>query len=155
MKLAKIHIFFELICLVSIPIFFLSSVFSELYGNEYLIQIVKRNILYSMIYFIPCIMLTGITGGLMGRLHPKELTVNKKYRMKLIALNGLFFLLPSAFYLSHLANIKNFGTSFYIFQSVEFIAGITNFILFLLNFIEGIKLSRSLSISRSVTTCPS
>ena len=62
----------------------------------------------------------------------------------MIAVNGVFILIPAAIFLSQSAASANFDTTFYIVQGIELFAGATNLLLMALNMRDGLKLSGKL-----------
>ncbi|SMY34132.1 hypothetical protein PMAL9190_01512 [Photobacterium malacitanum] len=113
--------------------FFTSSIMVELFGDITNIIMVKTAILCGICALIPAMAITGITGAKMAVNCNKGPIAQKKKRMPFIAINGLFILLPCAFYLFYLASNQQVTTTFYIVQVIELIAGFTNLTLMALN----------------------
>ena len=62
--------------------------------------------------------------------------------MKIVALNGMLVLLPSAVFLATKAGAQEFDTVFWIVQAAEIVAGATNITLISLNAKDGFALSK-------------
>ena len=65
----------------------------------------------------------------------------KKKRMPLIALNALFILLPSAFFLASKAAAGSFDSWFYGIQVLELVAGAANITMLGLNIRDGLRMT--------------
>ena len=66
----------------------------------------------------------------------------KRRRMPFIAANGLFILLPCAFFLYHRAAAGQFDAVFYAVQALELLAGATNLLLLGLSMRDGFAIRR-------------
>jgi hypothetical protein len=142
MRLSHVHAAAGTVGLLTIILFWSSTAVVELFGDATAIAGVKRAILWGMIVLIPAMAAVGGTGFRLSRNRQGRLVDAKRRRMPLIALNGVLVLVPSAFYLDHLAADGQFGTAFYGVQAVELIAGATNITLMGLNMRDGLKLAR-------------
>ncbi len=119
--------------------FWTSTAWSELFGTHEMIATVKRGILWGMFILIPAMAVVGGSGfKLMGR-RKDPLLLAKKHRMMFIGPNGMLILLPAAFYLDSLASQGVFGTSFYVVQAIELMAGAVNLTLMGLNMRDGLR----------------
>jgi len=78
----------------------------------------------------------ALFGGRRGRLADA-----KRRRMPLIAMNGLFVLVPCAIFLDRWAVQGSFDAGFYTVQGLELFAGGVNLFLMGLNFRDGLRLS--------------
>lgn len=121
--------------------FFLSSVIVELVGNEAEIAQVKQMIVYGLWGLVPAMAIIGLSGRAITGLRQGRLIQTKMRRMKLIALNGLFILLPCALILNYLAVAGNFNLTFYLLQGIELAAGAVNIGLMGLNIRDGLRLT--------------
>lgn len=137
-----LHLVSAVTGLVCIAIFWSSTVVVELLGGPVAVLGVKTAILWGCAVLIPAMALTGITGFRMGGRSTFPPIVRKRRRMPFIALNGLFVLVPCAFYLQAQAATGNFGSSFAIVQGIEIMAGAINLALMGLNMRDGIALAR-------------
>ncbi len=145
--ITKIHGFAGMIALLCILTFWTSTVVVELFGSNASIAFVKRSIIWGMALLIPSIITTAVTGNLIGKNNEAKLVATKKKRMPIIALNGLFILLPSAFFLDHLALRGEFTSIFFAVQILELVAGATNFLLISSSARDGFRLSGKLAFS--------
>lgn len=140
-----IHRSAAIIAMLCIATFFISSIAIELLGsNEGIATIKSLIVLPGLFILLPCIMITGATGFALSKNRSGNLISNKKKRMPLIAVNGIFILIPAAIFLNQSASSGDFGSTFYIVQSVELIAGALNLFLMGLNMRDGLKLSGKL-----------
>lgn len=137
----KIHAIAGFTALITIAGFWLASLITEMLGSFESIKLVKQCIVWGMIILIPSIMATAISGNFLGKTRSGKLVAVKQKRMPLIALNGIFILVPSAFFLNHLALNEGFGKLFYSIQALELAAGGVNFYLLSRNFKDGLRLS--------------
>ncbi|MDE4173468.1 hypothetical protein PXK01_04830 [Phaeobacter sp. PT47_59] len=138
----RIHAAAGSIALVTISGFWLSTLISELFLSQAAITTVKTAVLYGMILLIPALATTGATGAALGKGMKLPLVQAKTRRMKLIAMNGLGILLPSAIFLAMKAQAGSFEGLFYAVQLLELCAGALNITLLALNMRDGIALSR-------------
>jgi len=125
----------------TIALFWLSTIFVELFGTHETIAFVKRSIVLGMWLVIPAIITTGITGTALGKNRNGKLVKRKKRRMPFIALNGLLILVPAAIFLDHCASNGNYGSFFYAIQSIELTAGALNVILIGSSIRDGLRLT--------------
>ncbi|MBF0586085.1 hypothetical protein INT08_04885 [Prosthecochloris sp. N3] len=128
-------------CIISL--FWLSTIFVELFGSHEAVAFVKRSIVLGMWIVIPAIITTGITGTILGKKRNGKFVERKKRRMPFIALNGLLILVPSAIFLDHCASNGNFGSFFYAVQGLELAAGALNIVLIGSSIRDGLQLSTS------------
>ena len=141
----RIHAFAGAIGFLTIFVFWTSTVVSELFTSHDTIATVKQMILYGMFILIPAMAIAGGSGMAMGRRRKDTPALAKMKRMPLIAANGLFLLLPSAFYLAWKAGAGSFDTWFYTVQAVELIAGGANLFMMGLNIRDGLIMTRRFS----------
>jgi len=145
----KIHAAAGIIGFLIIGIFWTSTVYSELFGSNDDIALVKSMVLQGMFILIPALMIAGGSGVALGRRRIDALGITKKKRMPFIAANGLLILLPAAIYLQSKASAESFDEYFYIVQGLEFIAGATNFILMGLNIRDGFSMTRARRLNKN------
>ncbi|ACF15047.1 conserved hypothetical protein [Chloroherpeton thalassium ATCC 35110] len=138
----KIHGIAGMVALLTISTFWMSTILVELFGSHDAIALVKRLIIWGMCLLIPSLIATGISGGLLGKENKSELSRRKMKRMPIIALNGLFILLPSAIVLNYLASNGAYSNTFYLVQSLELIAGAVNLFLITANTKDGFQLTK-------------
>ncbi len=144
-----IHAFAGITAFLLILTFFTSTVAVELSGNEEAIASVKRWIVYGLFALVPAIAITGAMGAVLAKNTISNLTSTKKKRMPIIAANGIAILIPAAIYLDHLAAAGDFGTAFYLVQTLELLAGATNLTLMALNIRDGLRLTGRLGKTRN------
>jgi len=138
----KLHAIAGTIAMLTILIFWASTIISELFGSHAQITSVKTLVLYGMILLIPSMIATGASGASLGKGWKLPVVGRKAKRMKIIAANGILILIPSAFFLASKAQAGAFDTVFYVAQAAEIIAGATNITLLSLNMRDGLALRR-------------
>jgi hypothetical protein len=133
------------LCLVA---FFLSTVLTELFGSHASVAQLKASIVTPGLWImIPAIAAAGGSGMFLGRSRSGRLVDAKKKRMPFIAANGLLVLVPCAIVLNRWAAAGTFDTSFYVVQTIELIAGATNFVLMGLNMRDGLRIAGRLRVA--------
>ena len=136
MKL-KAHIATSTLAMLLIATFWISTLTAELFASHDTITSVKWLILYGMGLMIPCMATAGATGVSLGKGWRLPAVIAKKRRMGIIAANGLVILVPAAVFLAFRAAAGQFDAAFYAVQTLELIAGATNFTLMALNMRDG------------------
>lgn len=145
----KIHAFAGVIGFLTIATFWSSTMVVELIGSHEAIITVKNSILWGMVLLIPSMAIAGGSGMSLGQGRTDAGILCKKRRMPFIAVNGLFILVPSAFFLASKANAGEFDIVFYIVQVVELLGGATNLTLIGLNIRDGLRVTGKISNSGS------
>lgn len=140
--LSKIHAAFGAAALLIIAIFLTATITTLVIGDKYLIAMAKLGIAWGLLALIPMLILTGFSGNHLGQNMRGALIGAKQKRMKIIAFNGLIFLVPSALILLPLAMQGQGGPLYWAIQSIELLAGATNITLLGLNMREGLRFSR-------------
>ncbi len=135
-----------MLCILS---FWTSTAISELFLTEGAVVAVKQAILQGMLLLIPAMVVTGGSGFSLAGSRSGHFVDAKKKRMKIIAMNGLLIMLPSAFFLSHKATAGEFDTVFYLVQMAELAVGVVQLTLMSLNFRDGLKLAGRLRRAQS------
>lgn len=138
--LRRVHAIAGTVALLTIAMFWTSSMIAEISGDFILIEQVKRAISWGLLILVPTMIATGGTGRKLAGPDPRGLAGKKYRRMKIIAALGLLVLMPCALNLSHLAKAGQYGTTFYIVQIIEFAAGATNITLLTRSFRDGLRL---------------
>lgn len=132
------------VVILMVIVFWGSTVISELFLDQQAIKLVKQSIVYyGLPFMIVAMMITGMTGFLLGKESNYLPILNKKKRMPFIVFNGLFVMVPLAIYLNYKAANNAFDSWFVIMQVVELSIGIVQLSLLGKNFTEGIKISKS------------
>jgi len=140
MKL-QIHRITSILATLCIATFFTSTLIVELFGSHETIALVKSLIVIPGIFIlVPAMAITGATGFALAKERKGRIVEAKKKRMPIIALIGIFILMPAAIYLSNWASAGLFDTRFYIVQAIELIAGATNLTLMIKSIKDGKKL---------------
>ncbi|MGD9807043.1 MAG: hypothetical protein AB7E76_04310 [Deferribacterales bacterium] len=140
--LKRLHILTAFISIVSIIIFQLSTIISELFASASYVACVKGLIVTPGLFIlIPALIITGITGTVMSNKAKGRLVNNKKRRMPLIAMNGIIILIPSAVFLNMKASAGELDILFYTIQIIEIAAGLLNLTLMLKNARDGRRLA--------------
>ncbi|MFD0714676.1 hypothetical protein [Paenibacillus sp. GCM10027626] len=129
-----------LLAFILILSFQISTVVFEALGDHDIIATVKRLILYGFFVLIPLLLIAEISGRSLagGAEHP--LILKKKQRMRLIGINAIIILIPSAVVLYLWSNAGYWGNWFVTVQVLEIMSGITIVSLMGLNIRDGIKL---------------
>lgn len=128
------------LAMLTIAIFWVSTFVSELAGSQALIVAVKTAIPWGFLILVPALAAAGGTGFNLARGRRTGLIGSKVKRMPFIALNGIFVLIPAAFFLAHKAQAGEFDVSFYGVQVLELFAGAANLTLLALNMRDGLKM---------------
>jgi len=140
MKL-QIHRITSILATLCIATFFTSTLIIELFGTHETIALVKNLIVMPGIFIlVPAMAINGATGFALAKERKGNIVEAKKKRMPMIALIGIFILMPAAVYLSHWASAGLFDTRFYVLQAIELIAGATNLTLMVKSIKDGKKL---------------
>lgn len=124
------------IALLIIIVFFSSSLYAELNGNDEVILRVKTGILYGIILLFFIMPATAITGKKLTGEHNSSVLTRKTKRMKLIAINAAV-LIGLAFTLYYRAMHNLIDQTFVIIQLVEFVFGLYNAVLLILMIRDG------------------
>lgn len=140
--LPKLHAAFGAAALLIIATFWTATVTTIVIGDKYLISMVKTGIAWGLLALIPMLILTGVSGSRLGQNMRGALIGAKQKRMKLIAFNGIVFLVPSALILLPLAMQGQGGPLYWAIQTLELLAGAANITLLGLNMRDGLRLTR-------------
>jgi len=139
---SKIHKIASLVATVCIATFFTSTVLVEVFGSEDMVAFVKSLIVMPGIFIlIPAMAITGATGFALAKERKGRVVEAKRKRMPIIALIGMFILLPAAIYLNSWAAEGMFDTKFYMLQVIELVAGAINLTLMIKSMKDGKKLA--------------
>lgn len=130
------------VALLTIAIFWTSTVVSELSGSVDAIVRVKTLIPWGFLLLVPALAITGATGfSLAGHRVKEGLSRRKMRRMRVVAANGALVLVPAALFLAWKAGHQALDTGFYLVQGIELIAGAINVALIALNARDGFTMS--------------
>jgi hypothetical protein len=133
----RIHPVAGATALAIIATFWTSTALTELWGDVSAIAFVKRAILWGLLALVPAMALAGATGAKLAARRTGPVVAQKKRRMPIIAMNGVFGLISCAFYLDNLASRGEFGSHFWVAQALELTVGAINITLLSLNFRDG------------------
>jgi hypothetical protein len=150
-NLVRVHVVASLVATATVATFLGLAIASELAPG--FTATARTSILRGLFVLVPALMAIGITGLRLARNHRGRLVDDKLRRMKLVAINGVFILLPCAIWLAWRANGGHFDTAFGVVQLIELAAGAANLRLLLLNLRDGLRLSggrRPASIGRVI-----
>lgn len=144
--LSILHRIAGVMALLLIATFWISTVTVELRGNIAEIVMVKTAVAYGLLVLIPCLITTGASGFRLSGGKKAGLLGVKLRRMKIIAANGVLFLMPCAISLALMAQQGRFDAVFAIVQGIELLAGAINIYLIGRNIRDGIRLARPAGI---------
>ena len=138
---SKVHKTAALVATVCIATFFTSTLLVEVFGSEDMVAFVKSLIVMPGIFIlVPAMAITGATGFSLAKERKGRVVEAKRKRMPIIALIGMFILLPAAIYLNNWAAAGMFDTKFYALQVIELVAGAINLTLMIKSMKDGKKL---------------
>jgi hypothetical protein len=140
-----VHGFAGALAILIIFIFITATLYVEVFGNADMILQVKRKIALPGIEILVIFMLmAGGTGRSLAKTCKGRIASIKLKRMRIVAFNGIFILIPCAFILSRWAEGDPYTGRFYGVQTIELLAGSVNLAMLILNMRDGIRLrSRS------------
>ena len=140
--LKKLHKYAAACAFLLIVTFFTSTVVADLWGDLAIITQVKQGILSCVSLLVLAMMTTGVTAKKIYKGKAKGVFATKEKRMKIAAANGIFILIPAAFFLASWSANGQFDQIYWTVQIVELIAGFTNAVLMGLNIRDGICLGK-------------
>ena len=147
---AQIHKIAAILATITVATFFTSTILVELFGTQEMIVRVKSLIVMPGIFILVLAMaLTGATGFALAKSRKGRVVEAKKRRMPIIAITGIFILIPAAIYLHEWAAMGSFDMKFYLLQGVELIAGASNLLLMIRSIKDGKKLTGKKSKNRA------
>lgn len=135
--------------LLTILMFWTSTVAAEAFGDGARVAQVKTAILWGMIVLIPAMVLVGATGFRLGGRSREPRILAKKRRMPVLALNGLCVLVPCAIFLQARAVAGVFDTAFMAVQGLELAAGALNMTLMTLSMRDGFAVAHSHRLAKA------
>lgn len=136
-----IHAAAGVVTMLTVLTFWMSTAVAELLCSQAAIAVVKQSILYGMLVLVPAMAITGASGFSLGGKRKGQLVADKKWRMRVIALNGLLIMLPCAFFLDGKASTDDFDGPFYAVQAIELSVGLVQLFLMGKNFRDGLRLA--------------
>ena len=135
-----VHVIAAVVATACIATFWISTAVAELFLAAESVVRVKQLVVQGLAILIPALVMTGASGARLARGRSGALITRKRTRMKVAAFNGLAILVPSAFYLRHLAEAGMFDATFVAVQLLELAAGGVNLWLLALNARDGARL---------------
>lgn len=142
MKKSLIHGFVGFGALVTILTFWTSTVVSELFLSSESVFVVKHAIVkYGLVVLVIFMASVGASGFNLGKNRKGKLVEIKQKRMRIIAINGLLIMIPSALYLYHKASSGELDYIFYLVQILELSVGLVQLTLLGLSFRDGLKMT--------------
>lgn len=153
--LRLIHPVAGAVAMLTIAIFWLSTVLVEVFGGPDAVTAVKTAIPWGFLVLVPALAATGGSGFTLAKGQRRGAVGAKLTRMPFIAGNGLLVLIPSALFLASKARTGVFDTTFYAVQGIELVAGATNLLLLGLSMRDGLALTawRRAGFPRTVPAC--
>ncbi|PPK87682.1 hypothetical protein CLV84_0632 [Neolewinella xylanilytica] len=143
--LLTVHLIATIVAALTIATFFSLSLFAELKGDDGIIRSVKAFILYAMPIMILAMPTLKITGDKLAGKSKSPLVLAKVKRMKLILVNGIC-LVSLAIFLYYRSHYQSIDSVFLLAQIAEFIFGLANLTLIVLNARDGMQLSGKLQM---------
>lgn len=143
----RLHALAGSLGLLSIGLFWTSTVVSELTGDAAAVAWVKTAILWGLLVLIPAMVAVGASGFRLARGRHGGAIDAKRRRMPVIALNGVLILVPCAVVLALWAQAGRFDGWFYGVQALELVAGAVNLVLMGRNLRDGLRLTGRLTSS--------
>jgi len=114
---------------------------AEVFSDHAGIASAKRTIAFGVLALVPVMATLGLSGRALARKSTKGLAGKKLRRMRWIGANGVLVLAPCALCLAWLAGRGSFGSSFYLVQALELVAGAFNVVLIAKNARDGLLLA--------------
>ena len=138
----RAHLIAGILAPLCVVTFFISTVVIELFFSHAAVAQLKALIVTPGLWImLPAIAVAGGSGLFLNQSRKGRLVDGKKKRMPFIAANGLLVLVPCAIVLNDWAAAGMFDTDFYAVQTIELIAGLTNFVLMGLNVRDGLRMA--------------
>ncbi|WP_131667350.1 hypothetical protein [Psychrobacter pygoscelis] len=142
MKISTLHALAGTLAMLLIATFWLATITSELFMTTAAVVDVKHYIaIYGLVTLVILMGLTGGSGFIASKNRQGRLINHKKSRMRIIAVNGLIIMVPSAIFLNVKAAAGEFDIWFYGVQLLELAVGLVQLILMSSNFRAGLQLS--------------
>lgn len=131
------------VALLTIAVFWIATVASELGGDLAQVARVKQGIAWGLLVLVPAMAATGASGRVLAGPSPRGLAGKKWRRMRVIVPLGLLVLVPAALVLARWAAAGRFGAAFYAVQGAELAAGAVNLVLLGRSFRDGLRLRQA------------
>ena len=144
----RVHPIAGALALLTMVIFWTSTVAVELLGDQSDIVAVKHAIMWGLLVLVPALAATGGTGFLRAGRSRNARIQAKKRRMQIVAPIGILVLVPCVLYLGTTSSAAGLGAYFYPVQAIELVAGAVNITLMSLNVRDGLRLTRRIGARR-------
>jgi hypothetical protein len=145
---AKMHAFAGSLAVLLVASFWCLTVVAEMFLSTGAVVATKRAILFGVAVLIPALMITGGSGISLAGTRTGKIFTGKGRRMRLIAMNGMLVLAPSALFLYSKAAAGQFDAAFVTVQLIELLAGGAQLVLLGLNVRDGLRLSGRVWVRR-------
>ena len=136
-----IHASAGTLAMLTIAVFWTSTLVSEIFLDYASVAAVKHAIVYGLFLLVPFMAATGGSGFALGKMRKGPLLDQKKKRMAIIGANGLLVMIPAAIFLNGKAAAGEFDAMFYSVQVVELVVGVVQLTLMGVNFRDGLRLA--------------
>ena len=136
-----IHASAGTLAMLTIAVFWTSTLISEIILDHAAVAAVKHAIVYGLFLLVPFMAATGGSGFALGKMRKGPLLDQKKKRMAIIGANGLLVMIPAAIFLNGKAAAGEFDAMFYSVQVVELVVGVVQLTLMGVNFRDGLRLA--------------
>lgn len=137
----RVHPFAGGLALLTMALFWTSSVEVEIVGDVDDVVLVKHAIMWGLLVLVPALATTGGTGFALGGRSADPRILAKQRRMQVVAAIGLLVLVPCVLFLGLTASPDDLDARFYAVQGVELVAGAVNITLMSLNVRDGLRLT--------------
>jgi cytochrome bd-type quinol oxidase subunit 1 len=139
-KILNFHIAGSMVAVITIGVFFFSSLASAFYYDKDFTFLVKSGIFYTLPILLISMPMVVITGNKLAGNSVHPLLLEKKKRMKFIGINGVLLVMIACL-LFYWAKKSDYSQAFTIIQVLELLLGFINLLLLIKNFQTGRKLS--------------
>jgi len=139
------------VTMATISTFIVLTLRGEIAGDAAAILAAKTAIAEGLWLLVPAMAVLALTGRRLGAGSDDARVAAKRRRMRIIQVNGLLVLLPTALILHHLAAAGSFDPTYMLLQGVELVAGPVNLVLLALSFRDGLALAGRLRRRRQAS----
>ncbi len=144
----RVHPIAGAVALLTMLVFWTSTVAVELAGDREDIVAVKHAIMWGLLVLVPALAATGGTGFLRAGRSRNARIMAKKRRMQIVTPIGILVLVPCVLYLGTTSSAAGLGSYFYPVQGIELVAGAVNISLMSLNARDGLRLTGRIGARR-------
>ena len=140
--MSRFHVMAASVATLLVATFFASTALVETFGAAAQVAAVKTAIAWGLLLLVPAMAGAGASGFALSRGREGPVIARKRARMRLVGALGLCVLAPAALFLAYKARAGAFDAWFAYAQAIELAAGATNLVLLILNFRDGLRLTR-------------